>query len=1309
MTRTLNILRIISRHTWWWTFAFIILLALSLTLARLLLPQLDRYRGDVEAKVSSIINQPVSIAGFEVGWHGLGPRLSLQDLRVMDGDGERSLMGFESALIDISVIESLRQWQLEFADFTLVGAKLDVERDVEGNYWIAGIKIPANEEEESETSGSESSESEQHEKEERQLGALAWILRQPHLALQDGEIRWYDQDSKTELVFSQLNIHLQYVGGKHLLGGQIRLPDAIGHEIELVVNATGESADPRDLDVEFYLNGSGLQFTQWIADHPALYSLLGVRIVNGSVQTELWGRWAQKRLQEIQGSVGLNDLYLAYDEFSEQMGVTVHRLDALSGNFSWQGTRNQWQLDVNDFLVVKGAEMSLPSRIHISKNKLDEAREFEIAFTELDVASVAELAVASSAVPEDVRTAISQTRPRGNIHNAYVKLRLEPEQPPQYHVRAELENLGANPWRKVPGMDGFDFFLDLDQHGGVATVNTRRASLDTQGMFRESLEISSMFGRLGWLYEESGTALDIQELVIANSDLDIQLDGNIDLFKDERSPIVNLLADIKRGDGSKTWRYLPVTKMSQKTVEWLDHGIIQGNVVSGAMVLHGPIKNFPFSDDSGRFEIRFNIDDGVLDYAPGWPRIEKIDAEVAFVANGMEINARSGMTSGAEIHDVRVEVENFRATPDVILMIDGEASGNTNTLVRFLDDSPLNQRFGVITKDAEADGRSHLGLSLQVPLKGGHGVVTNGWVTFEDSTVDLKNFGVDLNKVNGKAYFSGKGLRADTLKAEIMGQPAQLSIRTDELPQDKSNIVFEAKGKTRLTALAKRIDLPIVFDQLNGNTAWQAKLEIPVRKTDEEAHTFLQLSSNLKGVAVTYPGEISKSERLAVPFELFADFGADATKWSFDYDDEQITGVFELKRKAGETAINRAELRAGSMAVLPEAGMFRIAGKLNHFDADAWWPILFESDKQGTAKSGESSGGVTHIDVAAAQVTLFGQAVHDVKLQAQRGDDFWDANVDSREAKGNVKVPDDFQKPLEMDMERLYIQVAKEPVEGVADQSTDVDPRELPPLKVKAADGRYGEALLGQVELLTTRHLMGLTVDKLYLNSDRAVVNMRGEWLQKTGGAHLAVVDGSMDIRDMGSLLGGFGYAETIKHGQGRARFNLEWQASLLDPDFKTMAGMVQFDLTDGRILEVEPGAGRFFGLFSVQALPRRLMLDFSDFFGKGLAFDVMRGRFDIAKGNAVTENFVLDGPAALAELTGRVGLVARDYDQQLKVVPHVTSGLPLAGAVIGGVSVGAAVLLVEKLLKNKIDEATEIYYHITGSWDAPVMTQISQ
>ena len=148
--------------------------------------------------------------------------------------------------------------------------------------------------------------------------------------------------------------------------------------------------------------------------------------------------------------------------------------------------------------------------------------------------------------------------------------------------------------------------------------------------------------------------------------------------------------------------------------------------------------------------------------------------------------------------------------------------------------------------------------------------------------------------------------------------------------------------------------------------------------------------------------------------------------------------------------------------------------------------------------------------------------------------------------------------------------------------------------------------------------------------------------------------------------------------------------------------------ITDGRVLEIDPGAGRIFGLISLQALPRRLSLDFSDMFRKGFSFDKIEGDFILKGGVATTENLVMEGPAARLEAQGKIGLSARNYDQVVTVTPNVSSSLPVAGAVVGGMGVGAAILLAQQLLEPEIDKATRVKYSVTGQWDDPVIKRLN-
>jgi len=119
------------------------------------------------------------------------------------------------------------------------------------------------------------------------------------------------------------------------------------------------------------------------------------------------------------------------------------------------------------------------------------------------------------------------------------------------------------------------------------------------------------------------------------------------------------------------------------------------------------------------------------------------------------------------------------------------------------------------------------------------------------------------------------------------------------------------------------------------------------------------------------------------------------------------------------------------------------------------------------------------------------------------------------------------------------------------------------------------------------------------------------------------------------------------------------------------------------------------------------LMLDFSDIFGKGLAYDSMRGRFELGGGQARTNGFLIDAVAAVIMITGRVGLVQKDLDETVTVIPHAFASLPMAGAMVGGAAVGAAISMAGKLIGQDSVSIASNRYAIRGSWDSPQVSRI--
>ena len=245
------------------------------------------------------------------------------------------------------------------------------------------------------------------------------------------------------------------------------------------------------------------------------------------------------------------------------------------------------------------------------------------------------------------------------------------------------------------------------------------------------------------------------------------------------------------------------------------------------------------------------------------------------------------------------------------------------------------------------------------------------------------------------------------------------------------------------------------------------------------------------------------------------------------------------------------------------------------------------------------------------------------------------------------------------------------PVGAVDPTATGVDPTALPPFHLWVADLRLGEAKLGEARLESWPTAQGMHIDQLRALSRRVQINASGNWdgTAARSQTHLRI---DFAAQDVGDMLTAFGFEGLFDGGKTRAQLDASWPGAPTTLALANMDGTLSVDVSHGRIPEVGAGVGRLFGLVSVAELPRRLTLDFGDVFGKGLAFDGITGDFRLAGGNATTSNLKITGPAAEISITGRTGLRAHDYDQQVLVVPHLGSSLPVVGAGMGG-PVGAA------------------------------------
>jgi uncharacterized protein YhdP len=202
----------------------------------------------------------------------------------------------------------------------------------------------------------------------------------------------------------------------------------------------------------------------------------------------------------------------------------------------------------------------------------------------------------------------------------------------------------------------------------------------------------------------------------------------------------------------------------------------------------------------------------------------------------------------------------------------------------------------------------------------------------------------------------------------------------------------------------------------------------------------------------------------------------------------------------------------------------------------------------------------------------------------------------------------------------------------------------------------------------------------------------------------------SADIRsdNFGLALRTLGYPDTITGGKLKAELSGTWKGSIQDFDFSKTKGTLNFNIEKGQINELDKGTqalGQVLGLFSISSIPKRLSLDFSDFFSTGLSFDDLNTEINLNSGIADTKKMVITGSFGEMRLFGKSDLLKKTHDQVLIFIPDLSSTSLVTGAVLGGPIGAAASIFYDKLLKEfgvDTNKLAGIEYSIKGPWKDP-------
>jgi uncharacterized protein YhdP len=421
----------------------------------------------------------------------------------------------------------------------------------------------------------------------------------------------------------------------------------------------------------------------------------------------------------------------------------------------------------------------------------------------------------------------------------------------------------------------------------------------------------------------------------------------------------------------------------------------------------------------------------------------------------------------------------------------------------------------------------------------------------------------------------------------------------------------------------------------------------------------------------------------------------------FSYADG-LQGLLVIEQEQQAPRLQRGVLALdGTEPVLPDNDSLLITGQLETFRLADWQPYFGDE--------GDDQGLPLRLSVGVGELELLGHRLSGAELDIEAAGRVWTITGRGATARGEVTLTQsaDGLDKVVMNLQHLELERVED-ADGQQDQP--LSPLEFPALQVTTQQLVYNGVNYGSLDLLVQKQPGGvLEVSRLAMSSEMLVLRLTGDW-RAQGDTSQTRVDMTISDGRMDRLLEALGYQKLIKDGDLSGNLQASWPGApwLFEPG--SIDGKLNVIIKNGQILDVEPGAGRVLGLLSVAMLPKRLTLDFSDLFGKGFGFSRIGGNFVLDSGNAYTNDLEVDGPAARIDISGRVGLVAQDYDELVTVTPYLQSSLPLAGAIAGGPVVGAAVIVAGKLLEGKLglNKMARKQYTVTGPWAEPVVTRLA-
>ena len=1228
-----------------------IFLALVIGLRYLVLPHIDNYREPIAQALTSAVGSRVTIGSISGSWQGYRPEMSLMDVKVFAENGEPAL-----ALDRVTTVlawSSLLRGSWTFDSLAIYGPALEVKRDASGVLWIAGIALRPRE------GGG---------------GSADWLLAQREILVRDATLTWLDEmRGAPPLKLEKVNFRLYQDGAIHRFGLTAVPPALLASP--LVARGEFVGRNMRELQLwngKLYvaIDYANLALAQnWISAPFELSS--------GSGALRLWLELNGTQLGAATAEVGLANVRTRVSAELPELALAQ-----VQGRLGWTQQGNRTRIFANSFgFTLADGRRLAPMQFSFTRSApAGGATHSELTLSGLDLALVTHLAEFLP-IEASLRGRLARADPAGSVQDATLTWEGAWGGGQPYTAKARFGGLSMRADGAMPGFHGLSGQVEANERGGTLVLTAIGAGLELPKVFAEPIPIDFLTANAGWTLRQGLVDVTIRNASFANEHAVGSLAGSY-RGAAEGPGSVDLSGTLVRADARQLWRYIPVALTS--TQAWVKRALLAGESKDTRFRLKGALKDFPFPDDkNGIFELKTKPTGVTLDFAQGWPPITGVSGDVVFRGNRMEAHARSGVILGVQLSDMQASIAQLGQHAEHLL-IKGVAAGTTPDFLRFVGATPVTERVDRLTEQIKASGEARLALELDLDLHQIKDSTVNGELTLQNNLVTLDPRLPPLEQFGARIGFTERRFTLRDGTARLFGAPLSFEAST----QAGGDITANVAGTLDMDEVRSAWSHPVLAF-LDGKTAWRASIGLRNKIANVRLH------SDLVGLKSTLPAPFAKTAAAKLPLRV--DLREQPGRHPLlAVNLGQVAAAQLVLDAAAPGGISRGTVSLGDTAELPAAEGLWIRGDIDVVDVDLWRSVL-------AGGTGGSSPMLEGVDLQIGLLYVNRRRFHDLSVQASRQDTQWQVTLASREIAGRVLWTSDGEGQLQARLSKVSLPPVTTVIQ--AGRPEPIDAR-LPSVDLIADSFSYEGMDLGRLAVLGQPEPAGWQLRNLEIVNPDSRFAMNGHWVMgETSQTDVAI---KLNVSDVGRFLGRLGWPNAVKGGKATLEGPLKWSGNPARFDLPSLSGQLKLEARDGRFQEIEPGVAKLLGILSLQALPRRVTLDFRDIFSKGFSFDRIAANVKITKGVADTDDFLMHGSAARVAMHGQVDLAAETQALTVRVTPSLSEGIAIAGAIVNP-AIGVAALIAQKALKDPLSQIASFDYAISGTWADPVINRISK